>query len=149
MLNVPAPFPQVGSFALLVDSTQPIEAQRAELVRILRIDGIGQRHAGASAAIAFPLRTGAGGNRTVNLAELIDPTTLTTAEERELTGLQDQLRGRARPNKAKVERAEALRTRQLMADLAAIEFRKLDALHARTRRRDGASAGAFMGRHAA
>ena len=146
MLNVPAPFPQVGSFALYVDPDLPIEAQRAELVRIMRRDGQPQF---PGAAVAFPLRTGATGNRLVSERQLIDPTPLTTAEERELTDLQNQLRGRARPNKAKVERAEALRTRQLMADLAAIEFRKLDALHARTRRRDGASAGAFMGRHAA
>ena len=31
MLKVPAPFPQVGSYALLVDTNLPASQQRAEL----------------------------------------------------------------------------------------------------------------------
>lgn len=125
MLKIAAPFPQVGSYALLIDDLMPVEMQRAELVRIMRTDV-------ATCAIAFPLRLGATGNRNVQLDSLIDATPLTKAEERELADLQRYVAGRERPNKAKAARCEALRTRLIMSEVMQIELKKLGRLQARS-----------------
>jgi hypothetical protein len=91
MLRIPAPFPEVGSYALLIDTNLPAVQQRAELVRVMRRDP-----AHGQSAVAFPLRVGAFGNRVVGESELIDATPLTKDEERELADLQRHLAGRDR-----------------------------------------------------
>jgi hypothetical protein len=126
MLKVPSPFPQVGSYALLVDETLPITQQRAELVRVQRRD-----QGEGLVSISWPLRIGASGNRIVFENELIDGTELTKAEQRELTDLLNHCRGRARPNKAKMAQAEALRCRLIHSDLLRAELDKLARLQAR------------------
>ncbi len=146
MLRTPAPFPEVGSFALFVDTGLPAAQQRAELVRILRHDNINDRH---FCAVAFPLRLGATGNRNVPIGELIDATPLTVPEQRELTDLQRDLRGRKRRNAIKAARSHALAQRLTWSVLLLTEQRKLDSLAARTDRRAGASAGSLIGSVAA
>lgn len=145
MLKTQAPFPHVGSFALLVDTHQPESQQRAELVRLMRYDvprvasergwlaGEPTRIPSPcrNAAVSFPLRTGASGNRLVYAEDLIDGTPLTKAEERELADLQRTVARQVRPNRAKIERAESLRKRAIFSVLLAAELRKLAALDAR------------------
>lgn len=138
MLKVAAPFPQVGSFALLVDDLMPVEMQRAELVRI-------QYRGDARVSVAWPLRIGASGYRSVAEAELIDATPLTKGEERELADLQHYVAGRERPNKKKAARCEALRSRLIMSGVMAIEMAKLGRLQARSQ----PSTGSYLPREAA
>lgn len=185
MLKTPAPFPNVGSYALLIDTTLPEEQQRAELVRIMRhglVNGYhppglaGRRSAtgtppsprgldGRSAAtetppspcrnvgVAFPLRTGASGNRLVYAEDLIDGTPLSKAEERELADLQRALRQQVRPNRKKVDRAESLRRRLVFSQLLAAELKKLRAQESRGLSEHGVpkawEEGARLPRHAA
>lgn len=138
MLKVPAPFPQVGSYGLLVDLNQP-PPQSAELVRIMRRDDFrGQ------VSVAFPLRAGACGNRIVAASELIDATPLTKAEERELTDLQRHLVGRTRMTpklRAMNTRAHDLKARQIFGIILERELGKLNEREARDLRRAGGSTG--------
>lgn len=142
MLKVPAPFPQVGSYAMFVDSNLPRDDQRAELVRIIRRPTVCDR--GGDVAIALPLRIGASGNQVVDEADLLDATPLTGAEQRELTDLLNYIRARVRPDKTKMARAEALRSRLVMSDVMAIEQRKLAIVEGRTARRQGGSPGSLL-----
>jgi hypothetical protein len=123
MIRSPADYPFPGSFALLIDTNLPAEQRRCELVRIMRYD---PDH--GQAAVAFPLRVGASGNRVIASAELIDATPLTTAEAAELETLRDHLGMQARPNRKKIERAEALRRRQIYGDAMRFELKRLDLL---------------------
>lgn len=143
MLKVPAPFPQVGSYALFVDDTLPIEQQRAELVRIQYRDG--GTIVEPWVKISWPLRTGASGYRVVAEAALVDGTALSKDEQRELTDLLNYCRDRIRPNKAKLERADALRDRLIMSDLMRAELEKLARLQAKAQ----PSIGSYLPRHAA
>ncbi|HEY8593277.1 MAG TPA: hypothetical protein VIL42_10510 [Sphingomicrobium sp.] len=139
MLRVPAPFPQVGSYALIVDEALPVSQQRAELVRVQRRDT-----SSGEAAIAFPLRVGASSFRIVDEWTLIDGTPLTKDEERELADLQRHLFGRTRLSpklKEQAARAEALKNRQVASVLLEAELRKLHAAEARGLRRGGGSTG--------
>lgn len=137
MLKIPAPFPQVGSFALFEDPNLPAGERRAELVRVMRF--------GAGVTVAFPLRLGASGNRITELSSLIDATPLTREEERELTDLQRSLARQARPNRARIDRAESLRKRLIYSSLLATELKKLERLQAKGQ----PSTGALLPRHAA
>jgi uncharacterized protein YgbK (DUF1537 family) len=142
MLKVASPFPQVGSYALLVDTNLPVSQQRAELVRVMR-----RIEAGGEVAVAFPLRLGACGNRIVPESELLDGTPLTKAEERELTDLQGHLAGRTHMTPAlrkKDKRAHDLKARQILSHLLATEMKKLEADEARHVRRAGGSTGSPM-----
>ena len=127
MLKIPAPFPQVGSFALLIDMNQPAP-QRAELVRILERT----YPQGSGATVSFPLRTGASGYNTVPLAGLIDGTPLTSEESAELDALRSHLSQQTRPNRKKIERAEALRRRQIYSDAMRYELAALTRLQSRS-----------------
>lgn len=113
MLSPETPFPQVGSYALLIDRDRPIERQSAELVRILRRYRMGWD---APVTLAFPLREGAGGTKNGVLSDLIDATPLTSAESREMTDLRRALTGqRVRGRKTKAERYAQLRSRAIWA----------------------------------
>jgi len=138
VLKTPAPYPQVGSYALTIDLELPASHQHAELVRIHRIGPV-------TAAISFPLRTGASGNRTIARADLIDATPLTKDEERRLTDLERDVRGRDRPNKAKVVQATALRSRLIMSAVMKTALDKLAHLDAVEQRFGRAAAARHMG----
>jgi hypothetical protein len=129
MLRIPAPFPEVGSYALLIDTNLPAVQQRAELVRVMRRDP-----AHGQAAVAFPLRVGAFGNRVVGESELIDATPLTKDEERELADLQRHLAGRDRLRGklvAAAVRCEKLRQRAVWQMILESELARLRSLEAR------------------
>lgn len=110
MLTAPAPFPQIGAYALFYDDGD----RKTHLVRI-------QRRHGPDAVISFPLRAGASGTRTVPLADLLDGTPLTGSERAEWRRLEAELRGMVRPGKARIDRAAELRLREIrsmkLADL--------------------------------
>lgn len=142
MLQVASPFPHVGSYALFVDDQLPIGEQRAELVRIMRRPTICER--GGDVAVAFPLRSGARGSMLVDDAKLIDGSELSKAEERELADLLRYLAGRARPDKTKAARCEALRSRLIMSGVLRIELTKLAQAKARDARRAGGSIGSVL-----
>jgi hypothetical protein len=67
--------------------------------------------------IAFPLRYGASGNRTVPLASLADTSQPTAAELAEMHDLDARISGKARPKGADLARFEALRLRVIRAPL--------------------------------
>lgn len=166
MLSTPAPFPHVGSFALFIDTNLPATHQRAELVRIIRRGFTGRPSSGAKLdaeiAIAFPNRVGASGNMVVAETDLIDATPLDKAEERELTDLLRDLRGRVSPRegaavggdgrhtktkplsqslKAKADRADALRKRQIYSVILESELAVMRAREAGETRRNRGSIG--------
>ena len=115
MLSAETPFPQVGSYALLVDRDLPPERQRAELVRI-QYRHLAMPGDSALVTVAFPLRGGADGTKRVPLAELIDGTPLASVESRRMTDLRRELAGsRVRGRKAKDALYQALRTRAIWA----------------------------------
>lgn len=100
MLTPETAFPYVGSYAVYVDLDQP-PPQRDELVRI-------QWRREGWAMVAFPLRDGASGNKTVAAADLIDGTPLTHEEKRELVELDRALFGRS----LRTPRQKALKARR-------------------------------------
>lgn len=114
MLSPRTPFPQPGSYALYVDPDDGVRRGN-ELARILE-------RRGPFTLIALPLRDGAGGNKVVSQAELIDASPLTIAEEREFHELDRALAGREPRNFSKRQRAsaarrDALRTRMIMGPI--------------------------------
>lgn len=127
MLASAAPFPQVGSYALLIDMDQPAP-QPAELVRI-QFRHLAHPPESGLVTVAFPLRNGADGTKRVRLTDLIDATPLTSAESREMTDLRRELAARGatvgrdgrittrtvRGRKVKAARYEALRDRAVWA----------------------------------
>lgn len=114
MLASAAPFPQVGSYALLIDMDQPAP-QPAELVRI-QFRHLAHPPESGVVTVAFPLRNGADGTKRVRLTDLIDATPLSSAESREMTDLRRELTGqRVRGRKVKAARYEALRDRAVWA----------------------------------
>lgn len=139
MLTPETPFPNVGSYALLIDEDQPLGQQRAELVRIhsLRLVREGHGHPiEKKATLAFPLREGASGNKTVPFAGLIDATPLTGAEAREMVDLDSELRGlKVRDRANKQARHDALYSR---ATWAPHMQRLLDEAHNREAKRRAA-----------
>lgn len=121
MLTPETAFPYVGSYAVYVDLDQP-PPQRDELVRIQgrrteRTVGEGGRSTETGfAMVAFPLRDGASGNKTIAAAELIDGTPLTHDEKRELADLERALFGRSLTTpkqKRLAARRDALRSRAI------------------------------------
>jgi hypothetical protein len=108
MIRTPAPFPQPGSYALLVDLGQ------THIVRILsRVPDA------AEAVISFPARWGASGNKTVPLADLIDGTPLTADERREMRHLfeeADALAAGGRAHRQRLAEANALRQRDIHSE---------------------------------
>jgi hypothetical protein len=112
MLNVPAPFPHPGSYALHA------REGRTHLVRIQywNIDGL--------AVISFPLvRDVASGTCTVPREELLDGTPLTPAERAEMDRLIAHNSCLKRPKGRSVDRAAVLASRDhaalIMAPLLA------------------------------
>jgi hypothetical protein len=115
MLNAPAPFPQVGSYAVYVENGSTV------LVRIQhRMDRFGEPHA----TISLPRTWRASGNKLVPLADLIDGTPLTAAESAERLALYARNGAAKRPRPADVERYDALRSRALAADTLADLLRR-------------------------
>jgi hypothetical protein len=132
MLNTEAPFPQPGSFALiLVDPDDParaagdrvtsVQATAYVAVRILR-------HAGAGIVASLLAVPGASGQRTVPANLLRDATPLTPAEAAELAALDARLTGKARRRRADETRADALRERAELAPILARQRRRAEAL---------------------
>jgi hypothetical protein len=119
MLNTPAPFPQVGSYALVVHEG------KTRLARIIQRDPGGDR-----IGISLPQRYGAAGVLTVAFEELIDGTPLSDAERAELTALERDLAGRARPKKAAAARHDELRHRDIHAGRLAELLRETKAVAA-------------------
>ncbi len=117
MLRQSAPFPNVGSWALWEHGGKTL-AVRIQLRR------------GDDALISIPSMFGiASGNRNVALAELLDPTPLEPQERAELEALERKVAGRARPRKADVARADALRLRDIHARALQQLLEKLPARH--------------------
>jgi hypothetical protein len=131
LLTPETPFPNVGSYALLIDCDSCRSggsAQRsndcrvghgAELARILRAsvgeDGRATERT-LTATIALPLRDGASGTKTVPFADLIDATPLTGAEGKEMVDLDRELRSKPlRGRAAKQARHDALKRRAIWA----------------------------------
>lgn len=111
MLRTHAPFPEVGSYGLKAEDSQ------LHLVRIIA-------RSGDQAGIAFPLRRGASGNKTVPLAELIDATPLAAADHARLREIEQEMGQLATNGKARRQRrieADALHSRDVysrtLADL--------------------------------
>jgi hypothetical protein len=150
MLKVPAPFPQVGSFALFIDENLPRGEQRAELVRIMRRYRMDRE---APVAIAFPNRTGATGNTTTTVDQLIDASPLTVAERAEHAELEKDLRKHARARltpamKDRIHRAEALRKRAIWSTILESELAVMRTREAGQVRRDRGSIGRPLPRDA-
>ena len=140
MLNIPAPYPHVGSYALLIDTNLPVEQRRAELVRLtgrsVAVSSVNGTITGREelVTVTFPLRTGATGVRTLGLAELIDGTPLNRAEEQELLALETELVGRellTERLRHADKRLEELRSRRLYAATLDAEFARLVAFQRR------------------
>jgi hypothetical protein len=111
MLKTPTPYPQVGSYGL-VDHEGELR-----LARIIARDG-------ERATIALPTRFGAGGNLTLDLAQVQDGTSLSDQEQAEYAELERRLAGAARPRKADLARFEALRLRSIRSDTLASKMRQ-------------------------
>lgn len=138
MLATPAPYPHVGSYALLIDLTND---HRAELVRV---QARWNQHRGGAFAVtvAFPNRIGAGGTRNVEETDLIDATPLTRLEERDLTDGLRELRGRDKlsPRLRTIKtRTDALRHRQIYSVIMASELAVLREREARADRHEEAT----------
>lgn len=120
MLNTPAPFPEAGSYAVLV-------GHKTELVRIIRFNRItGQ------ATIVVLGRAGASANMTLPIGALQDGTELTMAEHAELDGLARHFHSRRRirtaGQKAKKARHDELRLRRIYSRVMNDMLRQADLL---------------------
>jgi len=111
MLKTSAPYPHVGSYALLEDEG------RTHLVRIIGKDP------GGDVTLSFPGRYKiASGNKTVPFADLIDGTPLTAAEEAEFRQLESTIPAvpsRSAKVKAQQQRYADLRERSIHASTLA------------------------------
>lgn len=126
-------FPQIGSYCLFQDSSDAPDGGGPQLAQVIqRFDD--------GALISLPLKAGASGNRRVVLAELCDATALSIAEERELTDLANQIRGRdcrrSKRLRAAQARHDGLRSRLIWSGCM---LRQLDRLRAMTRQQDQAA----------
>jgi hypothetical protein len=133
MLNQPAPFPYVGSFALFEDDDGETHLVRIQAKRPER-NGATER---VFAMISFPLRDGASGNKVVAFDQLQDGTPLTRLEQREFHDLDRALAGRSlrtAKQKAAKARRDALRARILAEPIMARLVREADAKAARQRK---------------
>lgn len=101
MINHPAPFPEVSSFALKAEGTETV------LARIIAKDGAG------NVTISLPHRPGASGVQTLPLAELIDGTALTDEEREEYEALIRQPQKAKRRNPEIERRINRLRIRDI------------------------------------
>ncbi|QAY77899.1 hypothetical protein [Sphingosinicella sp. BN140058] len=100
MLRTPAPFPQVGSYALTIHQDE---------ITLARIQG----RNGEDATISLPLFSGASGNRTVPLGELIDATPLSDDEASEWSALNQFDFGTSPPRAGTAKRVHWDRYRAL------------------------------------
>lgn len=107
MLRTPAPFPNVGSWALLAENGQTLA------VRITAIDPGVPGRVVVSIAGAYT----ASGTRRLALLSLLNADELTPQERDELAELDARMAGKARPKKADVERAHLLGTRHERAKI--------------------------------
>lgn len=133
MLNQPAPFPYVGSYALFEDDDGDTHLVRIQAKRPAR-EGPTER---VFALISFPLRDGASGNKVVAFDQLQDGTALTRAEQREFHDLDRALAGRSMrtpKQKAAKARRDALRQRMLAEPIMTRMIRQVDAKVARQRK---------------
>jgi hypothetical protein len=106
MLKEPAPFPQVGAYALYHCAGQ------LQLVRIISRD-VGL------ATIAFPLVKGASGNRTLPLVALLNSDDLTDDERIEYKDLDAKCRRSPRPSKRQWDRFDQLKLQDLRSQTRA------------------------------
>jgi hypothetical protein len=114
MLRTPAPFPQVGSYALI------------EIDGRLHLARIQKRTCDAEVMISLPLlRDVASGNRKVSPDALIDGTPLSEFEQRELGRLEIEAAAGGRGAPAKRERADALSDRMTHAPILADMMKRL------------------------
>jgi hypothetical protein len=118
MLNITAPFPRPGSFALYEVDGQTLA------VRILSHEAIGDL-----VAVSVQGRFGASANKSVSLAALGDPTPLTAAELAELNRLDAALIGYTGRGNASTRRADALRDRYCRAKALANLLERVPARH--------------------
>lgn len=116
MLAQPTPFPQVGSYGL-----HRVQGG-TRLARIQQRDCVGGED---YALISYPSRTGASGNLTVPLADLIDATPLTDDENRELRALSGELPSRRAARNAAKLRLEQLANRRIFARVLQEEMIRL------------------------
>lgn len=116
MLRTPAPYPNVGSWALLE------EPGGTKAVRILERDG-------EEALISIAGEFVASANRRLPVAGLANADALTIDEAVELLAIETRIAGRARPRKADVERESALRHRLIRAEQLQQILAKIPARH--------------------
>lgn len=132
MLNQPAPFPYVGSYALFEDDDGETHLVRIQAKRPER-EGATDR---VFAMISFPLRDGASGNKVVAFDQLADGTPLTREEQREFHDLDRALVGRSlRTPKQKIAKArrDALKARILAEPILTRLIRQVSGKAARQR----------------
>lgn len=119
MLKTPAPFPNVGAWALLEQGGETLA------VRIVYRDG-------EIAAVAAAGQFAASAAKRVPVSTLLAADALSPDEQAEYAALDARLAGRARPRKADLDRFEALRLRWIRAErlqelLAAVPARHFPA----------------------
>lgn len=105
MLDTPAIFPDLGSYAL---------HQEAGTTHLVRIH---QHKAKGLVLVSYPARTGASGNRTLELADLLDGTPLNEAERAEMAALAKAVEGRRKSKRLEpqFDRLNALLMRDFYA----------------------------------
>lgn len=116
MLKTPAPFPFVGSWALLDESRATMA------VRIIERDG-------PDAVISIGGEFGASGNRRLPIAALRNADALSAEEKAELAALERRLTGKKRRASAIGRRAEELKGREISAKTLAFLLAKVPARH--------------------
>ncbi|HEY1605586.1 MAG TPA: hypothetical protein VGF77_08295 [Allosphingosinicella sp.] len=135
MLRTPTSFPNVGSWALLVEAGQTLA------VRITGIDPGNPDWVTVSIAGAYT----ASGTRRLSRTALLNADALSAEERAELDAIDARMAGKARPKKADVDRAKALadrhnRARVLQALLEKQPEKYFPAAATAARERAGASA---------
>lgn len=120
MLKTPAPFPQVGSFALAHHD------RRLQLCRILA-----KVPDSDDVLIGFPATFGASGNTRAAIGSLVDGTPLSDGDRREWSMVESRItearRRKKAPRQADIDRANELRSRDTASDKLADLFRKYEA----------------------
>jgi hypothetical protein len=116
LLNIPAPFPQVGAWALFNRGGESVAA---------RI--VGLTADGSVATLSFPDRPTSSGFATAAARDLIDPSPLDTAECEEMAALAAHLSGLAAPRRGKkAARYEALWLRDRRARRIVEQLRRIN-----------------------
>lgn len=116
MLRTPAPFPNVGSWALLDDGGT------TRAVRILE-------RSGPDALISIGGGFSASANRRLPISSLQNADPLSGEEQAELEKIERRMAGKARPRKADVDRSVALGQRTIHARTLQEILSRLPARH--------------------